>query len=105
MASRTAVSGMVASAGAPAAFAKYAQAQRPARTPSGSPISSATTAKALASQATTPRTWDLANPRVLSSARSLRRRYTPVSSTCASVPTAKTMRTAASTSGVSLTLA
>ncbi len=48
MASSTAVSGTVGAAGTPAAFAKNVQAQRPARTPSGSPMSSVTAANAVA---------------------------------------------------------
>jgi hypothetical protein len=52
-------SGTVAAVETPAALAKTAQAQRPAMTPSGSPMSSATAAKALASQATcrAPAAW------------------------------------------------
>ena len=85
----------------PADPANRAQAHRPASTPSGSPTSSAAAASALASQATTRSTWDRTSPRVLSTARSRRRRRTPVSSTWASVPTASSASTAPRTSGVS----
>src|SRR5437764_1025453 len=60
-------------------------------------------ASALACHDTSRSSWDRRRPRVLSTARSRRRRCTPVSITWASVPTASRARTAPRMSGVSRT--
>ena len=62
--------------------------------PAAGPTSRAAAASALACQDTTRSSWDRSRPRVLSTARSRRRRRTPVSSTWARVPTASRARTA-----------
>ena len=67
------------------------------------PDGSATAARLSASQSTTLSTWRRTRPRVLSIARSRRRRRTPVTSTWASVATASRARTPPRISGVSRT--
>ena len=103
MTAATSSTGMSASPPTPAEPANSRHAQRPVSKPSGSPASSATAASALACQDTTRNSCDRSRPKVLSTARSRRRRCTPVNSTWVSVPTASSARTAPRTSGVSRT--
>jgi drug/metabolite transporter (DMT)-like permease len=100
---RMSPAGMSGDGAMPAAAANPAHACRPASTPSGRPASSATQPNAPACHTTRRSTWPRLSPSVLSTARSLRRRRTPVASTCARVPTARTTNSAPRTSDVSRT--
>jgi transposase len=74
-------------------------APRPAAMPTGRPARAATSAKVVACQATVWEIWPRVKPRVLSMARSRRRRRTEVTSAWVTVPSASSVTRPASSPG------